>query len=258
MTRPPPRSTLFPYTTLFRSIVHLNRAIICNQRYRKRRKILHVRSKDDRFAPYNWFDRILPTVRHQTFSDEDDGRYRVPISKLTSCIEKHTFWFRVTKRCHFGCQPDIQRQSLQLRSNFSQPFYMAWGNEQAQQRKSLSQLQKSLCKNFLFAAMSAAAEKHGPLRERIQIGQFDSPGIDLLRKTSGIVFDAACVANPVALDAEPAPPIHVLGLLRANKVEKSKYRCHEQAKQAKPVFRSRRQTRVYQRNRDSARMSFRD
>src|SRR5881394_3291891 len=198
-------------------IVHLNRAVIRNQRHRKRRKILHVRSKDDRFALYNGFDGILPTVRHQTFSDEGDGRYRVPISKLTGRIEKHTFWFRVTKRCQFGCQPDMQRQSLQLRSNFPQPFYMAWGNEQAQQRKSLAQLQKSLCKNFLFAAMSAAAEKHGPLRERIQSGQFDSPGVDPLRKISRIVFDAACVTNPVALDAETLPSIDVLGLLHANK-----------------------------------------
>ena len=116
---------------------------------------------------------------------------------------------------------------------------MAWGNEQAQQRKSLTQLQKSLRKNFLFAAMSAAAEKHGPLRERIQIRHVDFPGVDPLRKLSGIVFDAACVPNSAALHAEPLPSIDVLRLLYANKIEKSKCWCHQQAKQAKSIFRSR-------------------
>src|SRR5438874_3087346 len=239
-------------------IVHLNRAVIRNQRHRKRRKILHVRSEDDRFAPYNRFDGILSTVRHQTFSDEDDGRYRVPILKLTGCIEKHAFWFRVNKRCHFGCQPYMQRQSLQLRSNFPQPFHMAWRNKQAQQRKSLAQLQKSLCKNFLFAAMSAAAEKHGPLRERVQIGHADCLSVNPLIKSSGIVFDAACMPNSVALDADPAPSIDILWLLHANKIEKSKCWCHQQAKQSKSLFRSPRQARVHKRNWDSARVSFRD
>src|SRR5947209_13094159 len=52
MTRPPPRSTLFPYTTLFRSvrIARLNRAKVYSQRVRQPPAGTQTRQLADEFA----------------------------------------------------------------------------------------------------------------------------------------------------------------------------------------------------------------
>jgi hypothetical protein len=118
---------------------------------------------------------------------------------------------------------------------------MAWRNEQAQRRKFLTQPQKNLSKNFLFSAMSAAAEEDWALLiEDIQMGRSDALNVHTIIETDEIVFDAASVADPGVLHPEPMPSMNVLRLLHANQIEKPKCWRDKKSKSPKSSLRSQR------------------
>ena len=64
----------------------------------------------------------------------------------------------------------------------------------------------------------------------------------------GIEFDAAERMNPAAIKAQPFPARDVFRILNTNRVERLKDRRDERTKDSETLFRSRRQTRVDQRN----------
>src|SRR5438876_12138317 len=63
MTRRPPRSTLFPYTTLFRSIVGMPRAVDVRI-VARRRRVLHVARRNRQNLR-----RVPPPLRFGSFGD---------------------------------------------------------------------------------------------------------------------------------------------------------------------------------------------
>src|SRR5207237_2281679 len=63
-----------------------------HQFFGQARKIFHVRSEDHWFAGDDWFDRILPTVRSDTLSNENYGCDRVPIAQLARAIGEKTVY----------------------------------------------------------------------------------------------------------------------------------------------------------------------
>ena len=75
--------------------MNLDGAFVRHEFSCQRDEILHVRTKYDRPARHDRFDRILPAVRGHAFADKYDGRNTVPASKVTGRIEKHAIGFNL-------------------------------------------------------------------------------------------------------------------------------------------------------------------
>src|SRR5437868_11560670 len=51
-------------------------------------EIFHIRPKDYRLPCANCFDRVLTTMRSETFPDKNNRRDIVPGRQLTSCVDE--------------------------------------------------------------------------------------------------------------------------------------------------------------------------
>src|SRR5712692_9038982 len=100
--------------------------------------------------------------------------------------------------------------------------------------------------------MSAAA-KNNPAMVDLEIAQNFSRQRWIDIYVFGIVFDASCVMDARSGNSERHPSIDVLRLWHTNQVEKPECRPDEKAEPMKPSFRSWRQSRVCQRDWNSAR-----
>src|SRR5947207_2980291 len=103
--------------------------------------------------------------------------------------------------------------------------------------------------------MRATAEQYGAIRgpNRRRVPQRRGYGLAFCLNV-GIVFDAACARDSVALYANLLPSRAILGFLYANQVEKPEGRREEKSKPLVSSLRPRRQSRVDQRKRNAARV----
>src|SRR2546430_9022515 len=84
MIRRPPRSTLFPYTTLFRSLINLAEAIDYKRHNTRFSPVRRIRHEQDR-APLDFFCRVgFPRDRKSTRLNSSHSQ----ISYAVFCLKK--------------------------------------------------------------------------------------------------------------------------------------------------------------------------
>src|SRR5439155_25430220 len=106
------------------TIADLNCAFPCHQRPGQDCKILHVGTKDYRNTGKNCFDRILPSVSRQTFSDEDYRGDTIPGLKFAGLVEQNAVRLRFRMSGCFTNYSHLERKRFQLSANFLHPFDM--------------------------------------------------------------------------------------------------------------------------------------
>src|SRR2546430_2538872 len=119
-----------------------------------------MRTKHNRFARENRFDRILSPVRGEAFSDEHHSGDAVPALKFASRIEKHAIRIGCAAGERFAGERYTQRKITQLCADFLQSFDMTRRDEQPQRRKLLAQPKKNSDQDFFFTTVRAATEEH--------------------------------------------------------------------------------------------------
>src|SRR5207302_4385440 len=127
-----------------------------------------------------------------------------------------------------------------------------WRNDERERWEVSPKFLKDFAENFFFAGMSAPAEKNRPVA-------IDPKGAQRLQRQLGIhfrfgriVFDAADVLNPLARNAERDPAFDVFGFLHADEIETTKGWPDQKKETAEAPFRSLRQARVDEREREAA------
>src|SRR2546427_9871747 len=96
MIRRPPRSTLFPYTTLFRSLEHLRRGVVSRARLRLQRPQQHpLQRRRDR--------RAEASRRH------DAGRVGVGLLAGEDAVDERRDGVHVARRLAGSPGPDLRR-----------------------------------------------------------------------------------------------------------------------------------------------------
>src|SRR3712207_7587385 len=87
MIRRPPRSTLFPYTTLFRSVVGLHRSLRREAVAEDRVRLRVVRRRD---APLEVEDRLVAVVEDEDRKSTRLNSSHANISYAAFCLKKKT------------------------------------------------------------------------------------------------------------------------------------------------------------------------
>src|SRR5262249_1868674 len=136
---------------------------------------------------------------------------------------------------------------------------MPRSDEQLQRWKLLAQSKKNSDKDFFFAAMRAATKQHHAIRgsTRRRLPQRRSYSVALCLNIR-IEFDAAGYMHPVCRDTEHCPSLDVSRFWYTHQIEEPECRCDKKSKPSIASLRTRRQTRVYQREGNSAHVRYGD
>jgi hypothetical protein len=99
-------------------------------------KVFHVRPKHHRFTGINRFNRVLSSVRGETFPNKDYCGGAVPIAEFSGGIENQAIGIR--KRVSPPAPPyDSQTAAAQLRLYLRYPLDMSRSNYEKKRRKLL-------------------------------------------------------------------------------------------------------------------------
>src|SRR5438477_12314020 len=106
--------------------------------------------------------------------------------------------------------------------------------------------------------MSAAAEQHEiPRIARVRVEDSDFLNFQTILKPTQVVFNASCAMDALAFNAQRRPSIDIFPFGHTNQIEKAKGRLDQSTELTKSFSRSRRQARVGDSDRNTARVTFR-